>query len=174
MPGPHAWRVIDLGCGTGLCGPLFRDLTAWLAGVDLSPAMIAKAKARGVYDDLQVADLVSALEPEKDSLDLALAADVFVYLGDLSGVFAACAAALRPDGYFAFTAEITEDGPFFLQTSLRYAHTQGYCETLTAAHGFSIAHYERYVARHERGVPHEQHLFVLRREGKPRRAGCRE
>ena len=161
-PGPRAWRILDLGCGTGLCGPLFRDLAQWLAGADLSPEMIAKAEERGIYDELRVADLVSALELEKGSLDLALAADVFVYMGDLSGVFAACARALRPGGRFAFTAEICEDGSFVLQSSLRYAHTQGYLESLAAAHGFSVAHYERYVARLERGIPDEQHLFVLR------------
>ncbi|HBK80587.1 MAG TPA: hypothetical protein DDZ83_13110 [Nitrospinae bacterium] len=27
-----AWRVLDLGCGTGLCGTLFRDLASHLGG----------------------------------------------------------------------------------------------------------------------------------------------
>jgi predicted TPR repeat methyltransferase len=164
-PEAHAWRIMDLGCGTGLCGSLFRDTAQWLAGVDLSPAMIEKAETRGIYDELRVADLVSVLELEKGGLDLALAADVFIYLGNLSGVFSACAAALRPGGYFAFAAEITNEAPFVLQTCLRYAHSRSYCESLAAAHGFTVEHYERIVARHEGGVPNPQHLFVLRRKG---------
>ncbi|MFC1492264.1 tetratricopeptide repeat protein, partial [Nitrospinota bacterium] len=31
-----ALRILDLGCGTGLCGPLFRDIASHLNGVDLS------------------------------------------------------------------------------------------------------------------------------------------
>ena len=42
--------ILDLGCGTGLCGVLLRKMAATLAGVDLSPAMIDKARERGVYD----------------------------------------------------------------------------------------------------------------------------
>jgi len=33
-------RVLDAGCGTGLCGPLFRNLSSSLAGVDLSENMV--------------------------------------------------------------------------------------------------------------------------------------
>ena len=38
--------ILDLGCGTGLCGPLFKPIANSLAGVDLSPNMIEKCKAR--------------------------------------------------------------------------------------------------------------------------------
>src|SRR5262249_16278963 len=43
--------ILDLGCGTGLCGPLFKDMARTLTGVDLSARMLAKARARGVYDE---------------------------------------------------------------------------------------------------------------------------
>ena len=39
-----AWRILDLGCGTGQCGEAVRPLATFLAGVDLSPRMIAKAR----------------------------------------------------------------------------------------------------------------------------------
>src|ERR1700728_781981 len=39
--------VLDLGCGTGLGGAAFRPLTGRMVGVDLSPAMIAQAEAKG-------------------------------------------------------------------------------------------------------------------------------
>ena len=38
--------MLDLGCGTGLAGAAFRPQVDRLTGVDLSPAMIAQARAR--------------------------------------------------------------------------------------------------------------------------------
>jgi predicted TPR repeat methyltransferase len=42
---PTGADVIDLGCGTGLCGPLLRPLARQLAGVDLS-SMTSSSRAR--------------------------------------------------------------------------------------------------------------------------------
>ena len=41
-------RIADLGCGTGLAGAAFRPLVRRLAGVDLSPAMVAQARAKSM------------------------------------------------------------------------------------------------------------------------------
>ena len=98
-------RVLDLGCGTGLAGAAFRSRAAYLSGVDLSPAMIEKARARDIYDALAVGDLETALAQEGPAFDLILAADTLVYLGDLAPVFGVIATHLSPDGYFLFTAE---------------------------------------------------------------------
>ena len=46
MPGREQLAILDLGCGTGLAGAVFKPLAARLDGVDLSPAMIEKARAR--------------------------------------------------------------------------------------------------------------------------------
>ena len=48
MPGREQLSILDLGCGTGLAGVAFKPLAARLDGVDLSPAMIAKARAREI------------------------------------------------------------------------------------------------------------------------------
>lgn len=55
-------HCVDLGCGTGLMGPLLRPHTQRLAGVDLSQGMVAKAQERGCYDVLAVDELVQYLE----------------------------------------------------------------------------------------------------------------
>lgn len=55
-------HCVDLGCGTGLMGPLLRPHTQRLVGVDLSQGMVAKAKERGCYDALAVDELVQYLE----------------------------------------------------------------------------------------------------------------
>jgi predicted TPR repeat methyltransferase len=46
----HWQLAVDLGCGTGLMGPLLRSHVSVLEGVDLSTAMVEKARERGCYD----------------------------------------------------------------------------------------------------------------------------
>ena len=46
-PGRRFASALDLGCGTGLMGTPLRERVDCLAGVDLSAAMIAKARERG-------------------------------------------------------------------------------------------------------------------------------
>jgi predicted TPR repeat methyltransferase len=45
--------VLDVGCGTGLCGPLVVPYARRLTGVDLSAGMLAQAKEKNVYDLLE-------------------------------------------------------------------------------------------------------------------------
>ncbi len=54
-------RGLDLGCGTGLSGAAFRGMVDVLTGIDLSTKMIARAKAKGIYDDLVHVDISSFL-----------------------------------------------------------------------------------------------------------------
>ena len=61
--GSEATIVVDLGVGTGLCGPWLASLSPErLVGVDLSPEMLAQAEARGMYDELLAADVIEALQ----------------------------------------------------------------------------------------------------------------
>ena len=53
--------MLDLGCGTGLAGETFRPNVGHLTGVDLSPAMVARAKSKDLYDRLATADLTDFL-----------------------------------------------------------------------------------------------------------------
>ena len=57
--------VLDLGCGTGLAGAAIRPFCDWLVGVDLSPAMIAKARQKGLYDRLEVGEIGAFLAAER-------------------------------------------------------------------------------------------------------------
>jgi len=64
------WNVLDAGCGTGLSGVLFRNLSSHLMGVDVSRRMVQRAEARGVYDELSVGDMAEELLARAGSLDL--------------------------------------------------------------------------------------------------------
>ena len=139
LPGRGGLRILDLGCGTGLAGVAFQSRAAHLTGIDLSPAMIEKARARGIYDQLAVADLESALAEQGPAFDLILAADTVVYLGDLSNVLAGVAARLAPDGYFLFTAEAKDGEGFALGPKRRWRHSEAYLRSQAQAAGLAVA-----------------------------------
>lgn len=140
LDAPHAaLDVLDAGCGTGLCGPLIRPYARQLSGVDLSGGMVAKARTRGGYDALEVAELSQWLQAHPRSFDLVLSADTLIYFGELRMVLAAAWDALQPDGWLAFTLEVLdgEDERFELSSSGRYQHTRRYVERALGAAGFT-------------------------------------
>jgi predicted TPR repeat methyltransferase len=62
--------VLDLGCGSGLSGVSLKPLAATMVGVDLSPEMIALAKARNIYDRLEVGEITEWLDQTKETFDV--------------------------------------------------------------------------------------------------------
>lgn len=156
------WRVLDLGCGTGLMGVCLRDLAAWLAGIDLSPRMIEKARETGVYDELLCADLTEA-PPEAGRWDVVTAADVFIYLGDLQAVFVRCAEALRPGGLLVFSCEHRRGKGYRAEATGRFRHAPEYVEGVAGNLGFERVARHRIHCRMEDGKPVAGDLYVLRR-----------
>jgi predicted TPR repeat methyltransferase len=157
----RAWRVLDLGCGSGLGGAAFRDVAQHLIGSDLSPRMIDIARRRGVYDELHVEDLTATLRRVRGDVHLIVAADVFIYVGALDDPFQAAARALLPGGLFAFSTERCDGDGFRLQPSSRYAHGDGYIRALAERHGFAVRTARDTVLRIEHGVPVPGLLYLL-------------
>jgi predicted TPR repeat methyltransferase len=132
-------RALDLGCGTGLCGPLLRPMTERLEGVDLSGNMLSKARALGVYDRLIQGELAQYLAGAGQRYELVVSADVFIYVGALEEVFDGVARVLEPGGAFVFSVELLPAGhDFLLRPSQRYAHSERYLRALALRHGFEI------------------------------------
>jgi len=145
-------RVVDLGCGTGLVGMALASSGAEIIGVDLSVRMLDIAAQRGVYAKLENGELIDVLArlPE-GSAHAVLAADVFIYIGDLDAVFASVARVLAPGGLFAFSVERLDHGDYQLQATGRYAQSPAYLRALAAKY-----------ALEERSLEHTQ----IRREGR--------
>ena len=160
---PSGWTIVDIGCGTGLCGLLFRDMAARLIGSDLSPRMIEKARQRGAYDELRVEPLDDTLSQATREFDLVVAADVFVYVGDLDPVFGACATALKPGGLFAFSTEHGQGDDFTINEAMRFTHAPAYVGELAARHGFERVHEASAVIRKEAGVPVNGGIYVFQK-----------
>ncbi len=155
--------VLDLGCGTGLCGAAFKPLAKFLCGVDLSPGMIEEARAKSVYDRLEVSNIKAFLEAEPDaSADLLLAADVFVYIGDLAPIFSAASRVMMPGGLFAFTLQQTDEG-YKLQADLRFAHAPGYVGELADRSGLKIFTMQPAVTRRDAGQDVQGLLVVAQK-----------
>ncbi len=153
--------ILDLGCGTGLAGEVFRPYAARLDGIDLSTKMLDIARAKSIYDELHAADIAPYLNQMNRQYPLLLAADVFVYIGDLNAVFAAANKGLSPNGHFAFTVEASPDADFFLQGVRRYAHSRAYLERLAIEHSFEIKCFEETSTRIESTKPVPSYLLVL-------------
>ena len=159
---PAPLDVLDLGCGTGLCGPLLQPIARRLVGIDLSANMLDKARERSVYTALECAELTDYLTSCDAEFDLVVAADVFVYLGDLAPVFAGVRRALRAGGRFAFSVEAAEAQEVELAATRRYRHSRPYLERLAAEHGFEIGAIEDAVLRRNQNSDVNGHLALLR------------
>jgi predicted TPR repeat methyltransferase len=105
---------------------------------------------------LVLGDYVHYLSARQEPCDLVLAADVFIYAGDLVAVFQAVARLLRLGGLFAFSLEATSQADYVLQPNRRYAHSLGYIHRLARQTSF-----------HEVAV----NSVKLRRQGEEHAAG---
>ena len=155
-------RALDLGCGTGLMGEAIRGRVDELVGVDLSPAMLAAAERKRIYDRLVAGDLIAVLETEDRPFDLIVAADVFVYLEDLAPVLRLAARRLTASGATAFTVETHAGGGAILRDTLRFAHSEAHLRQAATEASLEIAYLDKASTRIEKNWPVEGLLAVLR------------
>jgi predicted TPR repeat methyltransferase len=152
----HAPRldVLDAGCGTGLCGAIVAPFARRMFGLDLSEGMLAHAKSKNIYDELIKSELTEYLRDHSETFDLIVSADTLVYFGDLKGVIAALAGALRPNGLAVFTLEraVADSVDYHLELHGRYSHAQAYVERLLAFSGLQSKIIEAEL-RTEAGAP---------------------
>lgn len=162
--GRHFRTAIDLGCGTGLGGAAFRPLCDRLIGVDLSPRMIDKARGKGLYDALQVADITAFLDLQPArTADLIIAADVFVYLAGLAPVLAAAARVLAVDGLIGFSVETHAGSGVIVGEALRFAHGTDAVRAAVAAAGLTLVSLQPASTRNDAGVPVPGLIVIARR-----------
>ena len=157
LPAHGGLRVLDGGCGTGLCGPVLAPYAAHLTGVDLSANMLVRAETRGGYDKLVKAELGDYLASQDKTFDLIVIADVLIYFGALDGVLGAAAGALTGSGLLVFTVETQaadpRSPPYVIKPSGRYRHAPQYIERCLVQHGLRLLSSDAVVIREESTLP---------------------
>lgn len=162
LPAPDGALVVaDAGCGTGLCAPFLRPRARRLVGIDLSSGMLARARARTLYDELVEAELSTWLAGQRPVHDLIVSADTLCYFGALAQVTAGAATALRPGGRLVFTVERADDGvpTYQLTSSGRYSHAQPYVRRALAEAMLTAVDIVPVVLRQE--VGHDVHGLMV-------------
>ncbi len=161
VPAPD---ILDLGCGTGLVGAALSPPVGRLVGVDLSSAMLERARARNVYTELHHAELVTYLKScSGGSFDVVTAADVFVYIGDLLPGLTETARVLRPRGIAVMSLEAGVDAGYRVLPSGRFAHHRTYLQSAAVHAGLEVLELAERQLRHQQGAPVAGYLVCLYR-----------
>ena len=92
--------AIDIGCGEGRFSRLLSQLGASVTGVDLTEALIARARAMSTGEAYILGDAEDLNEVESDSFDLAVSYIVLVDLLDYCSAIGGAYRVLRPGGRF--------------------------------------------------------------------------
>ena len=166
-PEEKSLEILDAGCGTGLCGPVLRRYARKLVGVDLSPAMLDRARRLNVYDELVTAELSTYFNDAGAAFDLIASADTLNYFGLLEPILMAGSRALRDGGCMVFTceadSEYSERG-YRLGHHGRYCHTKDYLKHCLAEAGLTIRGITSAILRREAGEPVEAIVVRARKD----------
>jgi predicted TPR repeat methyltransferase len=97
-------EILDAGCGTGLVGVSLSELGhARIVGFDLSPGMLERSAARGVYAELHQGSLLDRLPFDDGRFGSVVSVGVFT-LGHVEGsAFAELARVTAPGGHVSIT-----------------------------------------------------------------------
>ncbi|HEV2125673.1 MAG TPA: class I SAM-dependent methyltransferase [Chloroflexota bacterium] len=93
-------RVLDAGCGEGYLARILASRGAHVTGIDLSPRLIALAKAKDAHGEItyRVADLSTPLSDLMAHFDAIASYLVLNDVADYQGFATTLAAALKPGG----------------------------------------------------------------------------
>lgn len=157
-------EAVDIGCGTGLISKAFDGLVERWTGIDLSTEMLKRAEQSGGYHCLLQGEAVETLAGVTTEFDLATAADLLIYLGDILPLFRAVSASLRPDGLFLLSTERCrpEEGDCRLRPTGRYAQSDAYVLEMANRASFACLSQEPTVLRKQHGEDVAGTLFTFR------------
>lgn len=160
-------RILDLGCGTGLCGEALKEYfpNEEYFGVDISEKMLAEAEKKNVYKMLYADDIMSFLASNNELYHAVTAGDVLTYMGDLKPLFREVAGKVKFGGLlcFSISKNVYNQNDYYLTSSGRFAHTVAYIHRLLKYCGFEVVKQEERVLRRE-GVRDVEGYVILARK----------
>ena len=137
--------MLDIGCGTGLCGHTFAETFSNVIGCDLSPNMLELAYRRTdrlgvkIYNKLVQQDIRHFLAPaDAPNFDVIMAMDVLPYIGDLALLAEQLSRAVRTGGVVALSFDVypAADGYGVMPATGYFGHTVNYVTQSLQARGF--------------------------------------
>ena len=170
---------LDLGVGTGLVGEMVKPhCSGPMMGVDISPRMLERTRAKGIYTSLHEAEVVTWLRDEftesNKKATLVSASEIMIYFSALDTIFGLISEALEPGtGLFIASFEALEAvAPagseqiatgHALRPSGRQAHTLRYIDDTAEAAGMEVLHVMgNMTLRIEYGKPELGHVVLFR------------
>ena len=144
--------VLDLGCGTGLMGEELKLNFHYIDGVDLSKLMIEKAYEKKIYRNLFHEEIERHLNGTILDYDYFVAADVFVYIGDLSNIFRIIKNKNKRKGRLIFSTEHCDREEYALTNKGRYTHSRKYIENLCKRFGYNIIFFDKFQIRKDNDI----------------------
>jgi len=112
---------------------------------------MAHARARAIYDQLDVGEITAWLAACTQRYDLIVACDTLIYFGDLAPVIRAAKSRLAEGGVLAFSVERGAVHPYQLTDSGRHAHHKDSIAVLAADAGLQLLRLEEGYLRMEYG-----------------------
>ena len=103
--------------------------------------MLEKAEHKTLYSEIFISEILQFLENQEKGFSeyqVILASDVFVYIGNLEGVFTAVRLRLKENGVFLFTVEKSSIENYMLQRTGRYSHSKTYIQFLAQRFNFKV------------------------------------
>lgn len=94
---PAGRATLDVGCGEGRVGTILRERGHRMTGVDVAPSMVARARERGGYEEVLVADAAS-LPFDDGAFDLTVAFMTLQDMDDPGSALREVARVLTPGG----------------------------------------------------------------------------
>lgn len=164
-PGRGLLEILDIGCGTGLCGEAVQPWARAVDGMDFAPKMIRQAKRRGLYRQLEACSALDFLKRTDRRYDLVVAADVFGYIGNPLPLMTAVRSCLRAGGHFCFTAELGDVARFGMGEHIRYVFHPDFLTTAAAETGFEVMSRDQAVMRHDGDEPIRVEVLLLAARG---------
>jgi len=160
----HTRNLLDLGCGTGICGEKFHNIFDHLTGVDLSENMIEKSKEKNIYHELHNDDVANFLKDSPIKYDLIIAADVFIYIGNIAEIIKSIYEKQEESGYFIFSIEKSSShDTFHLRTTGRYSHNASHIKKLLDDASYNIVTSQPTIIRNEKGTGIEGIIYLCQK-----------
>jgi len=138
--------VLDLGCGTGLCGSEIKKRlpAATVTGIDIAANMLSQATRLYVggsliYQTTEKKSIAAILEEKAGTYNIIISGMALHYIGELRPIFDGIRPMLADDGVFVFTVQHSEGRGMALTEDMKnFAYSQAYIKETAEAAGLMV------------------------------------